>query len=245
MTSWQRTEDWSSRRAGKFPEDSSRRFPNPTPGIGSVPRPMGPCSGPDREDVRAIQARLWHRRLDMDEITELAMRAQTGHPTATTAFVRATQADVWRLCAHLVDVGAADDLTQDTYLRALPALSGFRGDASARTWLLSIARRTCADVIRRRQRQRALVERLETRQHLRDSANATATGGPGEIDALIADLDDDRRSAFVLTQVIGLSYAEAAEVSACPVGTIRSRVARARLDLIAALDADLPERLSN
>jgi RNA polymerase sigma-70 factor (ECF subfamily) len=48
-------------------------------------------------------------------------------------------------------------------------------------------------------------------------------------------LTDDRREAFVLTQVVGLSYEEAAEVVGCPIGTIRSRVARARIDLLDAL----------
>jgi RNA polymerase sigma-70 factor (ECF subfamily) len=54
--------------------------------------------------------------------------------------------------------------------------------------------------------------------------------------ALVTALDPDRRDAFVLTQVLDLSYAEAADVCGCPVGTIRSRVARAREDLAAALD---------
>ena len=54
--------------------------------------------------------------------------------------------------------------------------------------------------------------------------------------AAVASLAPDRREAFVLTQIVGLGYAEAAEVCACPVGTIRSRVARARADLVAALE---------
>jgi RNA polymerase sigma-70 factor (ECF subfamily) len=54
---------------------------------------------------------------------------------------------------------------------------------------------------------------------------------------LVAALQEDRREAFVLTQVLDLSYAEAAHVCGCPVGTIRSRVARAREDLVAAMDA--------
>jgi RNA polymerase sigma-70 factor (ECF subfamily) len=53
---------------------------------------------------------------------------------------------------------------------------------------------------------------------------------------LLDGLDPDRREAFVLTQLIGLSYAEAADVCGCPVGTIRSRVARARDDLVSAVD---------
>ena len=53
------------------------------------------------------------------------------------------------------------------------------------------------------------------------------------LEALLDALDADRREAFVLTQLVGLSYAEAADVAGCPVGTIRSRVARARDDLVA------------
>jgi RNA polymerase sigma-70 factor (ECF subfamily) len=59
---------------------------------------------------------------------------------------------------------------------------------------------------------------------------------------LVDDLDADRRDAFVLTQVLDLSYAEAADVCRCPIGTIRSRVARAREDLIAAMDTRPPLR---
>ena len=57
---------------------------------------------------------------------------------------------------------------------------------------------------------------------------------PASLD-LLARLDADRREAFVLTQLLGLPYAEAADVAGCPVGTIRSRVARARADLVDAL----------
>ena len=60
--------------------------------------------------------------------------------------------------------------------------------------------------------------------------------GLAAVGDLLTRLDADRREAFVLTQVVGLSYAEAAEVAGCPVGTIRSRVARARADLVDALD---------
>ena len=73
----------------------------------------------------------------------------------------------------------------------------------------------------------------------------TYTGGEKAVDAagstlsaLIDDLAADRREAFVLTQVLDLGYAEAAEVCRCPVGTIRSRVARAREDLLRALGED-------
>lgn len=171
----------------------------------------------------------------MDDLSRLAVAAGAGDRAALGAFVRRSQGEVWRLCAYLVDAQTADDLAQETYLRALPALSGFRADGSARTWLLSIARRTCADALRRRVRHRALVDRLARQP------SPAVSAGPEDavaLDALLGGLDDQRRAAFVLTQVLGLSYAEAGEVCACPVGTIRSRVARARIDLVSEITGE-------
>jgi RNA polymerase sigma-70 factor, ECF subfamily len=164
---------------------------------------------------------------DYDELTSAALRARRGDAAAATAFVRGTQADVWRLCAHLGSPAAADDLTQDTYARAFSSLHRFLGRSSARTWVLSIARRVCADAVRDAQRAR----RLE----LPDSRGGEDPAGSVAMRALVAALEPERREAFVLTQVVGLSYAEAADVCSCPVGTIRSRVARARADLVDAL----------
>ena len=165
----------------------------------------------------------------MDELNSLARSAAHGDRAALTELIRATQHDVWRLCAHLVDPAAADDLAQETYLRAVPALRGFRGDAPLRAWLLTIARRVCAAEIKTRQRAR------ETDAYLAASLPAAqAPSDPGlraELIQLLSSLDQDRRAAFVLTQVLGCSYAETASICGVPVGTIRSRVARARADL--------------
>lgn len=176
----------------------------------------------------------------MDDLTRLAVAAASGDRVALTAFVRRTQPEVWRLCARLGDRQDADDLTSEVYLRALPALARFRGDASARTWLLQIARHVCADHVRRRTRSRALLDRLVQRTD-RSDAVSPSRSGEIELDEAIDALDADRRAAFVLTQSLGLSYAEAAEVCEVPVGTIRSRVARARGDLVAWLaESDEP-----
>jgi len=175
----------------------------------------------------------------MDDLTRLARAAATGDRVSLAAFVRQTQPEVWRLCARLGDRGHADDLTQEVYLRALPALERFRGESSARTWLLQIARHVCADHVRRRTRRRRLLDRVE-RETDRSDAVVAGPGGQLELDDAVAALDPDRRAAFVLTQVVGLSYAEAAEVCEVPVGTIRSRVARARADLLDALAGDPP-----
>lgn len=169
----------------------------------------------------------------IDATTMLALRARAGDPAAQAAFVRATQGEVWRFTAALIDPGSADDLTQDTLLRAFKALPAFEARSSARTWLLGIARRTCADHLRAVVRRRRLDQRLAAQAHT-EIAHPDPAHRLGAAD-LLARLGDERRSAFVLTQMIGLSYAEAAAVEEVPVGTIRSRVARAREDLVTAL----------
>jgi RNA polymerase sigma-70 factor, ECF subfamily len=141
---------------------------------------------------------------------------------------------VWRLCEALVDAQTADDLTQETFIKAVGALRRFRGDASARTWILSIARHTCMDELRARSRR----QRRSTAMRSGPIDGLLTPDPGGEIGArdLIAHLAADRRAAFTLTQLLGLSYEEAAETCGCPIGTIRSRVARARADLIEMLD---------
>jgi RNA polymerase sigma-70 factor (ECF subfamily) len=170
---------------------------------------------------------------DHESTTELALAAGAGDAAAQSAFVRATQAEVWRFTAALVDPGAADDLTQETFLRAFKALPRFEGRSSARTWLLGIARRTCADhlraVVRRRRLDARLAAQAGTELPAPDPAHRLSAAD------LLGRLGEERRTAFVLTQVLGLSYAEAAAVEEVPVGTIRSRVARARDELVSAV----------
>lgn len=172
----------------------------------------------------------------MDDATQLLLAAGDGDAAAFAAFVRATQADVWRFCAHQVDVQAADDLAQDVYVQVAKSMHGFRGDASARTWLMTITRRVCADHLRRVVRRRRH-EATTSPEDLRDVAGATATphepDWPVDLDRMLAGLTEERREALVLTQVLGMSYAEAAAAVGVPIGTIRSRVARARADLVA------------
>jgi RNA polymerase sigma-70 factor (ECF subfamily) len=117
-------------------------------------------------------------------------------------------------------------------VRAITAMRAFRGESSARTWLQSIARRCCADQVRRSVRWRGFLASVDPPP----SAEPDPAGAVG-LNQLVAALAPDRRVAFVLTQVLGLSYEEAAEVCACPVGTIRSRVSRARGDLVTGLQA--------
>ncbi|MEV5973041.1 sigma-70 family RNA polymerase sigma factor [Streptomyces sp. NPDC051921] len=170
--------------------------------------------------------------------TLLALAARDGDPAKADLFVRALHRDVRRYVAYLsADRQAADDLTQEVFLRALAALPRFQGRSSARTWLLSIARRTVVDSLR----HAAARPRLSDRDDWQAEAEHTQPRGlPGFEDGialaeLLATIPAERRDAFVLTQLIGLPYAEAAETIGCPVGTVRSRVARARASLIALL----------
>jgi RNA polymerase sigma-70 factor (ECF subfamily) len=169
------------------------------------------------------------QRAEFDTLTLIALRARAGDRTAAAEFVRASQADVWRLCVHLGSVREAEDLTQETFARAFGSLHRFAGRSSARTWLLSIARRVCADAIRAR---RPVVPVAAPEPTERASDHADAVG----LRILLDSIDATFREAFVLTQMLGLSYPEAAEVVGCPIGTVRSRVARAREALVRGLD---------
>jgi RNA polymerase sigma-70 factor (ECF subfamily) len=169
-----------------------------------------------------------------DAATAAALAARDGDEHAAAVLVRSTQVEVWRFVAALVGAQHADDVTQDTYLRAFRALPGFAGRSSARTWLLSIARRACADHVRSAVRTRRLDARVAAEPEPKSTIDHAGLHAASE---LIARLPVERRVAFVLTQVLGLSYAEAADVEDVPIGTIRSRVARARADLVTAIEA--------
>lgn len=171
-------------------------------------------------------------------VTDLALKAGAGDRQALSEFIEATHGDVWRLLAHLADADRADDLTQETYLRVLGALPRFAARSSARTWILSLARRVWVDSVRHDMaRPRKSVEEWEDaagQSPSPDTAGDQAWAELVDARAMLDDLAPDRREALVLTQVLGYSYAEAADICGCRVGTIRSRVARARADLLEA-----------
>jgi RNA polymerase sigma-70 factor, ECF subfamily len=164
---------------------------------------------------------------------DLIAAALAGDRVALGAFIRETQADVWRYCAYLGRGLETDDLVQETYLRALRALPKYQGRAPARVWLLGIARRVCADAIRSAQRRRR-IDMLLTRV----PAHHPDIAGHVTLIAIVSVLPREQRDALVLTQVIGVSYDEAAQICSVPIGTIRSRVARGREGLQRQLQRD-------
>jgi RNA polymerase sigma-70 factor (ECF subfamily) len=165
-----------------------------------------------------------------DDLTHLALAARDGDRDALASFVARSQGEIWRFCANAGSRADADDLTQEVYLRAIPALARFEARSSARTWLFSIAHRVCADALRRRRRRWPLGDGRSPDPDRVDVEGDRA--GAVDLWDRVRSLDADKRAAFTLTQALGFSYAEAAEVCACPVGTIRSRVARAREELL-------------
>ncbi|MFD8734889.1 sigma-70 family RNA polymerase sigma factor [Streptomyces sp. NPDC059618] len=191
-----------------------------------------PCHehGESNEDGRAVSAD--------ESATAWALAARAGDPAAVERFVRALHRDVVRYVAHLsADPQAAEDLAQDTFLRALGSLHRFEGRSSARTWLLSIARRAVIDSLRYAAARPRSAGAADWRTAVE---RAQPLGLPGFDDGvalreLLDVLPAERREAFVLTQLLGLPYADAAQVSGCPVGTVRSRVARARATLLVLL----------
>jgi RNA polymerase sigma-70 factor (ECF subfamily) len=163
---------------------------------------------------------------------ELLLAAAAGNAEASRRFFVWARTEIEPLCRLLGDADSVDDLIQETNERIIASMHRFRGDGPAEHWVRQITRRVCADSVRRRERTRRRDRRLEGET----VADAHHDLGTTELDDVLDRLDPDRRDAFVLTQVLGLSYAEAADVIDCPIGTVRSRVARARMDLMEHLE---------
>ncbi|WP_371786612.1 sigma-70 family RNA polymerase sigma factor [Streptosporangium subroseum] len=186
---------------------------------------------------RALGDDVAGARFDDEHVTTLALVARNGDPEDVEAFIRAVYTDVRRFVAYLAGAHQAEDLAQETFLRALGSLPRFAGRSSGRTWLLSIARRVVVDRFRSAA-ARPVVAELADWQSAAESRQSR--GLPTVEDAvaltdLLHRVPLERREAFVLTQVVGLPYAEVAELLGCPIGTVRSRVARVRGELLESL----------
>jgi RNA polymerase sigma-70 factor (ECF subfamily) len=169
-----------------------------------------------------------------DETTRLALAARAGDRAAAADFVRHTQQELLRFLGLFADRNDVEDLAQETYLRAMRALAGFDARSTARTWLFAIARRAAADHVRQAQR-RPRTSPLDGLDEPHHDSHLPRLDEAVALRDLLNTLEPQRREAFALTQLMGLSYDEAAEVCDCPVGTIRSRVSRARDELMTAL----------
>lgn len=151
-------------------------------------------------------------------------------PRRPTTSSRALHADVLRYVTHLSgDPRTAHDLTQDTFARAFGSLHRYEGRAWARTWLLSIERRAVAGSLRSAAVRHRIADDVDWQTAVEGAQPCGLPGFDGGIALLdlLEALPGERREAFLLTRVAGLSYEETAGLLGCPVGTVRSRVSRA------------------
>jgi len=171
---------------------------------------------------------------------ELVRRAQRGERAAFDLLVLRYQHKVIKLVARLLrDPAEAEDVAQEAFVKAYRALASFRGDSAFYTWLYRIAVNTARNAMASRQRrpldyeaELSDSEQSNVESRLRHSDTPEASVLSEEIretvNRAVADLPEDLRTAIILREVEGLSYEEIAAAMDCPVGTVRSRIFRAR-----------------
>ena len=171
---------------------------------------------------------------------ELVRRAQRNERGAFDLLVLKYQHKVIKLVARLLrDPTEAEDVAQEAFVKAYRALGSFRGDSAFYTWLYRIAVNTARNAIASRQRRPLDYEaelseseqsNLASRLRHTDTPEATALSEEIRVtvNEAIEQLPEDLRTAIVLREVEGLSYEEIAAAMDCPVGTVRSRIFRAR-----------------
>ncbi len=176
----------------------------------------------------------------MDAATKDLLLAQDGDDDAFSRVIRLSEVDVRRFSSWFSRTQAeVEDVTQETFLRAYRGLQSYRGDSSATSWLLSIARRVCLDVAEKKKKDAALTRQLVQVQAINADEDHSV-----EIHHLISALPLQFREAFILVRILGYRYEEAAVVLNCPRGTVQSRVARARQSLASQVIATETRRTS-
>jgi RNA polymerase sigma-70 factor (ECF subfamily) len=171
---------------------------------------------------------------------QLVKRVQQGDKRAFDLLVLKYQHKIMGLVSRYVrDHGEMQDVVQEAFIKAYRALPKFRGDSAFYTWLYRIAINTAKNHLVSKGRRPpgtdidlADAEYIDTQSALKEIANPENSLFTDElknvIDKAITGLPEDLRTAVTLREFEGLSYEEIAEVMDCPVGTVRSRIFRAR-----------------
>jgi RNA polymerase sigma-70 factor (ECF subfamily) len=177
-------------------------------------------------------------KADADQV--LVRRVQRGDKAAFDVLVRKYQHKIVKLVTRYVHDGAeALDVTQEAFIKAYRAIHGFRGDSAFYTWLYRIAINTAKNHLVAEGRRpldhgmdlqdpdqydvQSRLRDVDTPEHLLLTDEIQRT-----VETAIADLPEDLRTAIVLRELEGMSYEQIAETMGCPVGTVRSRIFRAR-----------------
>lgn len=181
---------------------------------------------------------------DGDADALLVARAQRGDPRAFELLVIKYQRRIERLVGRMVrDEGLVQDIAQESFIRAYRALPQFRGDSAFYTWLYRIAVNTAKKALVDLKRDPVIPESaMQVADDGDETSRAQIEPSDGEtpdavlaskeiamaVNAAIEALSDDLRQAITLREIEGLSYDEIADVMNCPIGTVRSRIFRAR-----------------
>lgn len=184
---------------------------------------------------------------DKDLDQQLVERVQQGDKSAFDLLVRKYQHRVIKLISRYVyDRSEVEDIAQESFIKAYRAIKNFRGDSAFYTWLYRISINTAKNFLTSQSRKpRSFdiegegVENIEGNENLHEvdspERKALAAEIGQTVNRVVAGLAEDLREAITLREIDGLSYEEIAKVMDCPIGTVRSRIFRAR----EALDAEL------
>lgn len=185
---------------------------------------------------------------DREVDQQLVERAQRGDKRAFEMLVLKYQRKLARLLSRLVrDPGEVEDVTQEAFIKAYRALPNFRGDSAFYTWLYRIAINTAKNYLvamgRRAPTSTGVdheeAEGFEDAEQLRNSTTPEDELAGKQIantvNKAMDALPEDLRTAITLREIEGLSYEEIADVMHCPIGTVRSRIFRAREQIAAEL----------
>lgn len=212
---------------------------SPAPGLGVPLTGQGVAGDAPDAQPSAMGVPL----VDVD--AELVARVQRGDQRAFEMLVVKYQRRIERLIARMIrDVDLVEDIAQETFIRAYRALPGFRGDSAFYTWLYRIAVNTAKKAMIGLKRDPLLTEaamggggdddddHLAVDRDLTDGETPESTLASRQVaetvNAAVAALSEDLRQAITLREIEGLSYEEIAEMMNCPIGTVRSRIYRAR-----------------
>ena len=175
-------------------------------------------AGGDGTDAHDRQAEL-----------ELARRAHRGDVAAFEALVLRFQRPVHRLCRRMLRSSMAEDLAQDTFVRAFVHFDRFDPERPLLPWLLAIARRRCLDVLRREKLMPTVAEVPATIDPAPGPERAASIAEErARLEAALADLDEGPREAIFLFHLEGMSYRDIASALEVPIGTVMTWLHRGR-----------------
>ncbi|CAM4372267.1 RNA polymerase sigma factor RpoE [Bordetella muralis] len=178
---------------------------------------------------------------ERDVDAELVARVQRGDKKAFDLLVLKYQRKILRLLGRMIrDPAEIEDVAQEAFIKAYRALPQFRGESAFYTWLYRIAVNTARNWLASAGRRPSAPNAIETEdgETFNETDNLTDISTPESmvasreiaetVNAVIEELPEELRTAIVLREIEGMSYEDIAQSMDCPIGTVRSRIFRAR-----------------